>query len=343
MPIFSYIALNSSGKYIRSNLKAKTKRGVQKQLEKDGFLIINIKKISVGWSTKLGTLSTVSRLDKIFFTRHLQTLLESGIALDQALKISAEQMTNKKFKTVLVDIYNEVVKGQNLHNALSRHTSYFSPFYINLIKVGERSGSLDDVLKHLLEQQEQDYELITKTRGAMIYPLVIITAAIVIVSLMLAFVIPNITSILTEYNVELPLQTKILIFLSDTLYNYGILIALAFLLMIILLKKIIKTKKGREIWDGLKLNIPFFKNIVIEFNLAKFSRAMSTLLKSGISIDQALELSSTICGNIYYQKSIKSCIPVIQKGIPLTEVLSGFPNLYPPITTRMLEIGEKTG
>ena len=220
---------------------------------------------------------------------------------------------------------------------------YFSDFYINLVKVGEASGTLDNVLEHLLEQQERDYELITKTRGAMIYPAVIIVAAIAIVVMMMIFVIPSITGLLKEYDVELPLPTKILIFVSDSINNYGIVILAVLVLLVIGLMRYVKTPKGKANWDKIKLNTPVLKNIVKEFNLARFCRSMSALLQSGIAIDESLALTSTICGNVYYQESISSSVKFVRKGIPLTEVLNGRKDLYPPITTRMLEVGEKTG
>jgi type IV pilus assembly protein PilC len=269
--------------------------------------------------------------------------LESGISLDQSLKITAEQSTNRKFKEALFNIYDGVRKGQHLHEALSRHKKYFSDFFINLIKVGERSGTLDDVLSHLLEQQEKDYELISKTRNALIYPGIIILTAIAIVTLMMIFVIPNITAVLLEYKVELPLSTKVLVFLSDSIRNFGLVIALVLLVASILIRKWIKTEKGKEVWDALKLKIPFLKNIVIEFNIARFSRSMSTLMKSGVSIDEALQLTAEVCSNVIYRKSITSGIALIRKGVPLTQIMHGSSNIYPPMSIRMLEVGEKSG
>src|SRR3989344_3989687 len=183
MANFSYTALDKTNSYVKGKIAARNLKKASAQLEQEGFLVVNIKKekLPAGWLAKLNNISTISRVDRIFFTRHLYTLLESGIALDQATKIAAEQATNQRFKAILNDIHSQIIKGQTLHAALAPHSKYFSNFFINLVRVGEKSGTLDESLLHLLEQQEKDYELLTKTRGAMIYPGIIIFAALLVV------------------------------------------------------------------------------------------------------------------------------------------------------------------
>ena len=212
-----------------------------------------------------------------------------------------------------------------------------------MVKVGEKSGTLEDSLNHLLEQQERDYELITKARGAMIYPLIITIAAIIIVSLMMAFVVPTVTGILLEYSVELPLPTKILIFISNFLANNLLFVISTIIILFLAGYRLTKTKKGKWIGETILLNTPIIKHIVIEFNLARFTRAMSALLKSGIVIDEALELASDVCKNSHYKVAVAPGVGLVRRGIPLTEILKGNLKLFPPIATRMIEVGEKTG
>ena len=344
MAVFSYKALDKANNYTKSVIEARTQKRALLQLEKEGFLVVSIKqeKRHTFLDTEL-VKQRVRRLDKILFTRHLHTLLESGIALDQALKISSEQSSNKTLKKILIELHQKVKKGQTLNSALRAYPKYFSPFFTNLIQVGEKSGTLEDVLMHLLEQQEQDYELITKTRGSMIYPAVIIAAAFLIVILMMTFVVPTITELLLEYSVDLPLTTRMLIFASQTLNTYGLLMLLALILTVVGLRQWVKKPSGKKHWDEFKLSLPILRNIVVEFNLARFARSMSSLLKSGMSIDEALDLTATVSGNVFYKDSIRSSIAFVRKGVPLTEVLHGYPKLYPPMTTRMIEIGQKTG
>ncbi len=343
MATFLYTAVNKENKYVKDAIESRSQKKAIATLEQAGFLVVNIKQEHNSQLSRVLQLSTIRRIDKIVFTRHLHTLLESGIALDQALKIAGEQSGNASLKKVLFDLYENVKKGEAFNVALSRHGKYFSPFFVNLIKVGEKSGTLDAVLLHLLEQQEQDYELLTKTRSAMIYPAIIIAAALAIVTLMMTFVVPTITELLVEYSVEIPLSTKILIFISSTLNTYGLFIALALLIAGLSLYFWVKKPQGKRVWDAVKLRIPVVKNIVKDFNLARITRSMSSLLKSGISLDEGLQLAASVCGNVYYQESLKASVLVVRKGVPLTEALHGYPALYPPMSTRMLEIGEKTG
>ncbi|OGY88949.1 MAG: hypothetical protein A3B30_03970 [Candidatus Komeilibacteria bacterium RIFCSPLOWO2_01_FULL_52_15] len=347
MPAFSYTALDKSNAFVKSSVTAASLVKARRQLHRDGFQVVNIRRETrnAGAASRLNTLLTrISRVDRIFFTRYLNTLLESGIPLDQALKITAEQVEKPVFKHVLQDMHSQVLQGQPLHAALLRHKKYFSPFFINLVKVGERSGKLHEVLLHALEQQEQDYELVSKVRGAMVYPAIIVAAAIVIVTFMMVFVVPKITGILLEYNVELPLTTRILIATSHFLATFGIVvIPLAVAFCVVGFRLWVSTTSGKRQWDTLKLNIPVFKNIVREFNLARISRAMSALLKSGVPVDQAFDLAASVSGNVHYQNSLRSGVVFIRKGIAMTEIFHGYPKLYPPLATRMVEVGERSG
>ncbi|PIS04928.1 MAG: hypothetical protein COT81_03865 [Candidatus Buchananbacteria bacterium CG10_big_fil_rev_8_21_14_0_10_42_9] len=345
MAQFSYTAVDQANSTVRGHIQARSPKRASATLEQEGFLVVNLKKErNVKFEKINHSINRVTRLDKIFFTRHLYTLLESGIALDEAVKITAEQTDNYKFKDILLDIHKNVRSGQTLNIALRNHERYFSPFFINLVMVGEQSGKLDEVLLHLLEQQEKDYELITKVRGAMIYPSVIIAAALAIVGLMLTFVVPKIAEILTDYSVELPLATRFLIGLSEFLTNYGIVAVPLFLLLAFGSFKVwISKPRGRMQWDLVKLKLPVLKKIVTEFNLARISRAMGSLLKSGVSVDQAILMTASVTYNTHYKQSLEASVDLVRKGIPLTEILSGYPKLYPPILIRMLEVGEKTG
>lgn len=344
MAIFTYTGLDKNNNYIKSTLETSSLKKATQVLEKEGVLLVNIKEEKIARSAFFDRIfNNVTRLDKIFFTRHLHTMLESGIALDQAIKIIGEQSTNKQLKEALSDIHRRLQNGESFHQCLQSHPKYFSKFYINIVKVGEKSGKLDEVLEQLLQQQESDYELISRARGAMVYPSVIICALIIMVIFMMIFVIPKVTAVLTEYKVTLPLATRILIGLSNFLIHYGLFLIPVIILIIYLFKRWIKSKKGKWHWDSFLLNLPHFKKIMVEFNLARFSRAMSALMKSGVPIDESLALAADVSSNSHYALSLAAGIQFVRKGIPLAEILKGYPKLYPPITVRMIEVGERTG
>lgn len=344
MSIYFYTALDSANSFVKGKVEAKNERRAIEQLEREGFMIVNIQRErNSRWQRMNSLLNGVSRLDKIFFTRHVFTMLESGMDLDQAIKVTAEQTSNEKFREILLDIHRRVQKGESFHSSLSHHEKYFSHFFINFIKVGESSGKLDEVVGYLLEQQEKDYDLLVQARGAMLYPIVIMSALVGIVTLMMIFVIPKITSILTEYEVQLPLTTRILIGSSNFLLKYGIFLIPVVMVLVYLFRRWTRSVKGKRYWDSFLLKIPRLNTIIIQFNLARFARSMSSLLKSGVIIDQALQLSAEVSKNSYYRTSLTSGISFIQRGIPLAEVLKGNSRLYPPLAIRMIEVGEKTG
>ncbi len=344
MKTFHYTALNAANTYVKGKVQARSTRRAMLQVEALQLLVITLKpEVNARLAKYDQMLSRITRLDKIFFTSHLYTLLESGIALDHALRITSDQASNQKFKAILIDIYQHVQKGQSFNSALALYPQHFTGFYINLIRVGETSGNLVDVLFHLLEQQEKDYELLVKARGAMIYPSIIIAALFGIITVMMVFVIPSITALLLEYKVQLPLATRVLIWLSSFVVHWGWALLPVLLVLVWLLRRYLKTPAGQWYWDGFLLHVPKLRQIVIEFNLARFARATSSLLKSGVQIDQALLLAANVTNNSHYQKSIRKGVGFIQKGIPLAEVLRGYPDLYPPIANRMIDVGERTG
>lgn len=343
MSTFTYTALDQSNTYIKGTIKAISHKRAVLRLKKQQLLVINVIRKKTSYLDSLRMISTISRTDKIHLTQHLYTFLEAGIELDRAVMIASEQTFNLKLKEVLSDIYRNVRQGQKLHESFQKYSKYFSSFFINFIKIGEMSGSLDKSLLHLLEQQEKDHDLVTKTRGALIYPFLIITAGIGMIIFMMTFVVPTISNMLKEYGTELPITTKILVALSDFLIANGLFVLFGLLVLFFIFLRSIKTTIGKWYWDKFLLSIPLVKKIVIEFNSARIARSLSAMLKSGVSIDNALEYSVLVSNNSHYQKSINEAIIIVRKGIPLTKVLHGYPKLYSPLIIQMLEIGEQTG
>jgi type II secretory pathway component PulF len=348
MAQFRYNALDSKDAYVKGVVEARNAKRAVEKLEAEGLLVINVKSekpkgFSLNDFIFHRLLHRVSALEKIFFTRNLHTTLESGIAVDQGLKIAAEQTTNPTLKVVTNDLYQRILKGENLASSLGHHKQFFSDFYINLVRVGESSGKLDEVLAYLLEQQERDYDLRTKARGAMVYPVLILSALVCMVVLMMVFVVPKVTGVLNQYEVQLPLATRILIGLSDFLLRFGIFLIPVLVALGFLFARWTKSGRGRMAWDRFLLRLPKVGKIIAEFNLARYTRAMASLLKSGVAIDQALATAASVPQNIHYQEAARGGIQFVQRGIPLTEVLKGSTDLFPPLTVRMVEIGERSG
>ncbi len=344
MAVFSYTALDQDGAYTKSKLEAGNTKAALASLELRKMLVVNLKREGQDrWIWLERAIGQVSAQEKIFFTRNIHTMLEAGIGVDQAIKTTAEQVTNHQFRAALENINRQLQKGQPLHRCLSRWPQYFSPSYVNLVRVGESSGKLDETLGYLLVQQERDYILRSKAKGAMIYPSIIVLALIFMVTLMMVFVIPRVTGVLADYNVQLPLQTRILIGISNLLVHRGLFVLMGAVLIGLGFRRWIKSRRGRWQWDEFVLRLPRIKTIIVEFNLALFTRSLSALLQSGVQLDQAMALAANVCTQSQYQRTAAAGQTFIQKGVPLAEVLKGHPRLYPPLMIRMIEVGQKTG
>lgn len=343
MPNFLYTALAADNAYRRGTLVARGLKQAHQELERQHLTVITIQREhrDTWFNRDLG--QSVSLQEKILITRHLQTMLAAGIALDQSLKTLAEQTTNRRVKVVLADIERRTKSGQPFHQSLRQHPKYFSALYVNLIRVGEASGKLDQTLAYLLVQQENDYRLRTKIFNASLYPAIILTALIAMVTLMLVFVIPQIETVLGSYDVELPIQTKILLWLSRGLTSFWYLIVPALILLVLGIRWIFRTTRGKQAWDGFILKLPIVRQLVQEVNQAIITRTLTATLKSGLSLDQALELTLSVTGHTAYRDSLERGVRLVRRGVPFNEILRGSPDLYPPLTTRMIEVGEKSG
>lgn len=212
-----------------------------------------------------------------------------------------------------------------------------------MVKVGEVSGNLEQNLEQLSLQMKKDHDLMSKIRGAMIYPAVILAATVGIVILMFVYVIPSVMSIFEDMKIQLPLATRILIAISKTLTDYGALVALGALLAAVALFILARTEKGKKINHFLLLRLWILGPIVHKVNLARFSRTLSSLLKTDIPVTQSFEITATILGNIYYRRACENVAEELAKGAAINSILRKTPNLFPPLVTQMILVGEKSG
>lgn len=349
MATFRYSALTKSDTIVRGSVEAKTAKAAVRVIEAEGMLMVNMQRMSNKVLERISDFftqrifHTVSHQDRIALTRNLQVMLNAGISIDKAIATTAEQTSNKQFRTMLVDIERSVQRGTALNVALKRHERSFSPFFINFIKIGETSGKLDTVLTYLLEQQEKDDDLRRNARGAMLYPAVIIVALFIMVTLMMIIVIPRVTGILNEYNVALPLTTRILVAVSGFLVSWGFVFFPVLAVLIYLFHRWTTSERGKPRWDGFLLRLPYVSRIIKEFNVARFSLAITSLLESGITLDQALSYAANVPNHTAYRVAARDSIRYVRRGVNLTEVLKRYPHLYPPLLRRMVELGEESG
>lgn len=285
----------------------------------------------------------ISLTDKIFFVQQLGVMIRTGVSLASGLRTLAEQTTSKSFKVILTDIQQMVERGNVLSAGLEKYHNVFGELFINMVKAGEVSGKLEDVLRQLFIQMKKDHEIVAKVRGALTYPAIVLVMMVVIGIIMMVYVIPNITGIFKELNMELPLPTRILIGASDFMVAHGLLLSLAALIVGAGVIWFVQTPSGKKIWHGAKLKLPIVSGIIRKVNNARFARTMSSLLRTDIPIVQSFEITANIVGNVHYKHALLEAKEKIKKGNAIEVSLQPYKHLFPPVLLQMLAVGEQTG
>lgn len=348
MPNFSYNAKSLSGEPHSGVLEAKNEREVANILRQQGYILISLRPAEAAIQKRkfiipLPFFKKVSLTEKVFFTRNLKVMIAAGVPLPRALKLLAEQGKNKKFKKALSDIAEEIIKGKNFSESLGMYPDIFSELFVSMVKVGEEGGTLEEVLDSLTHQMEREYELKSKIRGAMIYPLVIVCAMLIIGVVMLILVVPKLAQTFSDLGISLPITTKIIIGFAGFLAKFWYLLPVVIIALAFLIKIISGTKSGKLVIDTLILRIPLISPLIKKTNSAYTVRTLSSLISSGVPIVRALEIVSGTLTNIHYKKVILEAADRVKKGAKLAEVLKKHENIYPALVIQMIEIGEETG
>ncbi len=344
MPEFSYKALTKDGKHESSTIQAPNAIAAGHILKEQGLLPTQIEETRKSSAMVfLKSFSTISLQEKIGFIENLSIMLKAGISVSRALQILVKQTQNPRFKNIIADIYSQVQSGKGLSEAMEKYPSVFTNIFISMIKVGEISGNLDKSLEYLSIQLQREYELRSKAKGAMIYPSVIVGAMLIIGILMSIFVLPKLTSIFKEFNTDLPATTKAVIAVADFMSANGTLVIFGIIGLVIAIISIYKTYPGKKAFDIFFLHFYVINNIIKKINLARFSRILSSLLKSGIPIVQGLEVASNSLSNIPYRELVSQSSVDVKLGKPLTESLNRNNQLFPILVVQMLQVGEESG
>ncbi len=286
----------------------------------------------------------ISLSDKLLVIKHLATLTRAGIPIDETLKILLEETTHRRLKIALSQILARVQSGEALAKSLGEFPRIFDPLFTHMVEVGERSGTLEQNLAYLVLQYEKDAELVRKIRGAMLYPVLVVAAAISMSFGITYFIIPKMTGIFSTLNVELPFTTRLLIRASDIVRAYGGRIAIILFGSISALGWLVHQPKVRPHWHGLLLHIPIVGKLSRELNLARFSRTMGILLKSGLPLVEALTITEATLENDVYRAIVRRVRAGTERGQSIATVLHDFPaRVIPVMATRMIGIGERTG
>lgn len=285
----------------------------------------------------------VSAVEKIFFTQHLEVMTRTGFPLADALQTIARSVENDYFKRVILDLREGIERGEPLSQGLKKYPRIFPEIYTSMIEAGEVSGKLDEVLKQLTIQQRKRHDLVSRAKAALSYPAVVLTAMLVIGTGIVIFVLPKITQIYEDVHVELPLPTRIVIWISHTITDYGIWIAAAIVFLIVLFVLWYRSPKGKRVVHKIFLRVPIVKTIVMKMSLAAFARNLSSLLKTDIPIMETFRIISRTMGSVPYREALAKASDDLEKGIPIHTILEREPFLFPPLISQIVAIGEQTG
>lgn len=349
MSKFIYTAKNQAGQSKGGEISGPDEKSVAQQLRSEGFLVTSMRQIGSDDDNKKPSVSFIGRFQKVplkekmVFARNLSIMISSGLPITKAISNLDAQMKNKQFKKILKDIYENMQQGKTLSESLAAHPSVFNDLFVNMVKVGETGGNLEEVLNIVAVQMEKEYELMSKVRGALIYPAVIMVAMIGVAILMLTFILPKITSVFKDMDVELPATTRGVMAISDFMVNNMILVAVGFVIMGIFFKFFLQTETGKKALSLFVILFPLTKNIVVKANCARFARIYSSLLRSGVPVIEGLTIISQTLTNYYYRRKISSAIEGVQKGQDLSALISGEERIFPPLVSQMIEVGEQTG
>ena len=295
------------------------------------------------YARDIGSFRGASKKDVVIFTRQLSLMFKSRIPLVQVLQTLAEQTSNAIFRDRILAMAQTVEGGTSLSQAMSHYPEIFSSSYVNLIKSGEVSGTLSEGLEYLADHMEREYILVAKIKTAMYYPIMVVVALIATVMLMAYMVVPHLADILQEGGAELPFITKVVIWSADFLRFWGWILLLVFTGLLVLWMRYIKTTEGRKLWHRIILRIPLIKNLLKMIYINRFAENLSTLIKGGLAISRALEITGDTVGNESYREVIYDVRNDVRKGENISRLLREYPVLFPPMLTQMIMVGEQTG
>lgn len=343
MQRFSYKAKNISGKYISGLVEARDYKEAANLLRERKLFIIRLSVEAKDFFKKFNdNFSKVSYNDVVNLTRQLSTMVTAGLTLSESLAILSAQIKKPALLKLVVTIEQEVQGGKSFASVIDKYPHIFTSVYRSLIKAGEASGKLDEVLTRLADNMEKTRDFRSKTKGAMVYPVMVMVAMIMVMFVLMTFVVPKLTEMYKSFDTALPLPTQILIAISDFFARFWYLVIGGSVSAVFLFLKWKKSKAGSRIWDKIVLSLPIFGNLIKESTLVEVTRTLSILISAGIPILDAIDISEGAVDNVWYKDALKQVEESVQNGLPLGVPFSENP-IFPPILGQMVGVGEETG
>lgn len=341
---YRYTARNTAtGQEIKAEVQADSEDSAAKLIRAEGYVPIEISVSSGGFSLLGNKFKRVKTKDKVLFSRQLSTLLNAGLPLVQSLRNVNAQTTSKPLKVVIGQVITDVEAGSTLANSMGKHPDVFNAVYLSLIAAGEASGTLDQALERLANQQEKDADIASKVKGAMIYPLIILVVMAAVVVFMLVKVLPQVKQIYSSTpGAQLPLITTVLMAVSDFIVHFWWIVAIVLVLIAIFTSRWARTIGGKQLIDTLKMRAWPVGPLFMKMYMARFARTGTTLIGSGVPLIQVLEITANAVNNVHIGNSIQAASEKVRAGKSLGDALQNDPNFL-DLVPNMLKIGEQSG
>ncbi|HEY9583928.1 MAG TPA: type II secretion system F family protein [Candidatus Paceibacterota bacterium] len=343
--LFNYQAVDQTGAPKTGSIDAVNVDIAITSLQRRGLVITSIDEadkrkgllsMNISWFEK------VSNKDVVILSRQLATLFEAQVSALRIFRLLASETENRVLAAKLVNISDDLQAGSSISDALAKHPKVFSEFFISMVKAGEESGKLNETFNYLADYLDRTYELVSKAKGALIYPAFVIVTFITVMILMFTMVIPKISGILVDSGQEIPIYTKIVLGVSNFFVSYGFIVLGVVIIGGFFLFKYVKTPSGKETFDSVKLGVPYIGNLFRKLYWSRLSDNMNTMLVAGIPMIRALELTSSVINNTIYHRILSEAVDSVKAGKPVSEALSGNGEI-PGIMIQMMKVGEESG
>ncbi|MEK7554191.1 MAG: type II secretion system F family protein [Patescibacteria group bacterium] len=342
--LFKYHAIDEDGRERDGTIEAPSQEVAVSALQRRNLIISVIESAEKRslFDINISFFSGISNKDVVILSRQVATLFEAQVSVLRIFRLLAAEVDNKQLAIVLSAIGDDLQGGSPISKALSRHPEVFSRFYVNMVHAGEESGKLSETFVYLADYLDRSYSIISKTENALIYPAFVITVFFAVMTLMLTMVIPKISAVLLDSGQSIPIYTRIVIGFSNFFVHYGVFLLIALIAFVFYLIQLWRTEHGRFILDNLKLSVPYIGDLYKKLYLARIADNFSTMLLSGVSVIEAIEITGSVVDNSVYENILNKVGADVKGGSSISDALGRHPEI-PGIMVAMTKVGEETG
>lgn len=342
--LFKYKAIDSEGVNKEGEIDAPNRDVAISGIQRRGLVVLSVQDEAEKKALfSISFFERVSTKDVVILSRQISTLFEAQVSALKAFTMLATNTENKLLGQKLLKITDDLQAGVSISGSLSKHPDVFSDFYINMVKVGEETGKLNQTFLHLAEYLDRQYAITSKTRNALIYPAFVVITFFVVMILMFVIVIPKLSAIILDSGQEPPIYTKIVIAVSDLFVHYGFFVLIFFVLAGLWVWRLSTTAKGKVYLDSMRLQVPLIGNLYQKLYLSRITDNMNTMLSSGVPIVRSIDITADVVGNRVYMALLKEVADGVKSGLALSDAFNKYPEQIPKILVQMVQVGEETG